>query len=355
MSRYYTDASANPAITGFRGIRAVLRRLMSKPARRGTCLAGAATLALAVSGTAMSSAPASAQQWPTKPVRILYNYPPGTGGDVIARTIAEALHKKLGQPFVVENRSGASGTVGVEAASRLTADGYTFLASPNAPMVLLPQLRKVNYDPKDFRPIAAVGEYVYGWAVLPDLGVKTVSELVARAKAKPGELTYSSPGVGSATNLRGEAFNILAGMNVLHIPYRGGPDALNDFLAGRVSVMLDNAHYAHVKTGKAVMLAVTSSRRHPDFPDVPTMEEAGYKIDLPTWLAFYALKGTPDDIALKFGHAVAEITARPDIRRRMLDIGFFAMDEKPEQLAEMNKREFSSYESWVKRANLKLD
>jgi tripartite-type tricarboxylate transporter receptor subunit TctC len=300
--------------------------------------------------------PAAATDWPTKPVRLIYNYPPGTGGDVITRAIAEALHQKLGQPFVVENRSGASGTVGVEAASRLApSDGYTILSSPNAPMVLLPQLRKVAYDPKEFRPIAAVGEYVYGWAVLPSLGVKSVAELVALAKSKPGELSYSSPGAGSATNLRGEALNILAGVNITHIPYRGGPEALTDFLAGRVSIMLDNAHYPHVKAGKAVMLAMTSSRRHPDFPDVPTMAEAGYKIELPTWLAFYAIKGTPDDIALKFGNTVAEITARPEIQRRMLDIGFFAMDEKPEQLAEMNRREFQSYEAWVKRANSKID
>jgi tripartite-type tricarboxylate transporter receptor subunit TctC len=320
---------------------------------RMACTAVAALASVAVSALGV---PAAAEEWPTKPVRIIYNYPPGTGGDVLTRTIADALHKKLNQPFVVENRAGAAGTVGVESAARLApSDGYLFLSSPNAPMVLLPQLRKVAYNPRDFRPIAAVGEYVYGWAVLPSLGVKTVAELVALAKAKPGELSYSSPGVGSATNLRGEAFNILAGMNTLHIPYRGGPDALNDFLAGRVSIMLDNAHYAHVKSGKAVMLAMTSSKRHPDFPDVPTMEEAGYKIDLPTWLAFYALPGTPDDIALKFGKAVAEVTADPTIRRRMLDIGFFAMDQKPEELAEMNKREFNSYESWVKRANLKLD
>ena len=312
--------------------------------------------ALAGIGTSVLGFEASAQDWPTKPVRIIYNYPAGTGGDVLTRAVADALHKKLGQPFIVENRGGAAGTVGVEAASRMApSDGYIFLASPNAPMVLLPQLRKVAYNPKDFKPIAAVGEYVYGWAVLSSLGVKSVAELVALAKSKPGELTYSSPGVGSATNLRGEAFNILAGMNILHVPYRGGPDALNDFLAGRISVMLDNAHYPHVKSGKAVMLAVTSSRRHPDFPDVPTMEEAGYKIDLPTWLAIYAIPGTPGDIALKFGKAVAEVTKDPKIQRRMLDIGFFAMEKTPEELAEMNRREFKSYESWVKRANMKLD
>jgi tripartite-type tricarboxylate transporter receptor subunit TctC len=315
------------------------------------------SLALSVFGAAalISAVPAFATDWPTKPVKIIYNYPAGTGGDVVTRHIAEALSQKLGQPFIVENRSGAAGTVGVESASRTAPDGYTFLSSPNAPMVLLPQLRKVAYEPRDFKPVAAVGEYVYGWAVLPKLGVKTVAELVAMAKANPGKLSYSSPGAGSATNLRGEALNILADVNIMHIPYRGGPEALNDFLAGHVSIMLDNNHFSQVKAGNAVMLAVTSSRRHPDFPNVPTMEEAGYKIDLPTWLAMYAIKGTADDISLKFGKAVAEIVARPEVKRRLLDIGFFAMEEKPEELTELNRREFGSFEAWVKRANFKIE
>lgn len=314
-----------------------------------------AVLALLGTTLATSALPVAAADWPTKPVKIIYNYPAGTGGDVVLRQIAEGLTQKLGQPVIIDNRSGAAGTVGTEAAAKSSPDGYTFLASPNAPMVLLPQLRKVGYEPRDFRPIAAVGEYVYGWAVLPSLGVKTVAELVALAKSKPGQLSYSSPGAGSATNLRGEALNILAGTDITHIPYRGGAEALGDFLGGRVTVMLDNAHFAQVKAGTAMILAVTSSRRHPDFPNVPTMEEAGYKIDLPTWLAFYAIKGTPNDIALQFGRAASEVTARPDIRRKMLDIGFFPMDEKPEDLAELNKREYASYETWVKRANFKID
>ena len=327
-----------------------ISRLFSFSARRRAVTAGVLALAAGLFGPA-----AQAADWPTKPVRIIYNYPPGTGGDVLTRTVADGLSQRFGQSFVVDNRAGASGTVGVDTASRSTPDGYTFLASPNAPMVLLPQLRKVGYEPRDFKPVAGVGEYVYGWAVLPSLGVTTVAELVAMARAKPGKLSYSSPGVGSATNLRGEALNILAGMDTTHIPYRGGPEAIIDFLGGRVDIMLDNIHYPYVKSGKAVMLAVTSSKRHPDFPDVPTMAEAGYKIDLPTWLAFYAIKGTPDDIALKFGTAVSEITARPEIRDRILSVGFFPISETPAALAAMNEREFASYEAWVKRANFKID
>lgn len=301
------------------------------------------------------AAPAIAADWPSKPVRIIYNYPPGTSGDVLTRMILEPVAQLLGQPFIVENRAGASGTLGVEAASRMTPDGYTFLASPNAPMVLLPQLRKVGYVPHDFRPIAAVGEYVYGWAVLPSLGVRNVAELVALAKSKPGKLTFSVPGIGTATHLRGEALNILAGMQTVAIPYRGGPEALTDFLGGHVDIMLDSLHYPHVKSGKAIMLAMTSSRRHPDFPDVPTMAEAGYKIDLPTWLALYALKGTSEDFSIKLGNAVAEVIARPEINARIYSMGFFPMTQKPSELTAMNEREFTAYEDWVKRSNIKIE
>jgi len=313
--------------------------------------AGLLLAAAALAGVA----PAQAQDWPTKPVRVIYNYPPGTSGDVLTRMIVDIMGNRLGQPFVVENRAGASGTLGVEAAWRMPADNYTFLASPNAPMVLLPQLRKVAYNPRDFSPVAAMGEYVYGWAVLPSLGVKTVAELVAKAKANPGKLTYSSPGVGSATNLRGEALNILAGTQITHIPYRGGPEALNDFLGGHVDVMLDSLHYPHVKAGKAVMLAMTSNRRHPDFPDVPTMAEAGYKIDLPTWLAFYALKGTSPEVMAKLGKLVGEIVAMPEISAKIYSMGFFPMIHTPAELQAMNDTEFASFESWVKRTNMKID
>lgn len=299
--------------------------------------------------------PATANEWPTKPVKLIYNYPAGAGGDVVLRTVAERLTQKLKQPFIVENRSGAAGTVGVESAVRSTPDGYTFLASPNAPLVLLPHLRKVNYDPKELKPIVSLGEYIYGWSVLPSLGVKSVADLVTLAKSKPGMLTFSSPGVGSATHLRGSALNHMAGVDITHVPYRSGPDTLNDFLSGNVNVMLDNAQFPQVRAGKAVMLAVTTDRRHPDFPDVPTMKEAGYDLGLPTLLALYAIKGTPDDAAKKLGAAVAEITALPEIQRRLLDIGFFPMNAIGDEISALNERGEKSFKEWVQKLNFKLE
>ena len=317
-----------------------------------------AALMLALTAPALTLfpvGPALAQEWPTKPIRIIYNYPPGTSGDVLIRMLGEQVAQKLGQAIVVENRAGASGTLGVEAAWRTTADNYTFLLSPNAPMVLLPQLRKVPYDRRDFRPIAAIGEYVYGWAVLPSLGVKTVGELVAMAKAKPDVLTVSTPGAGTATHLRSEVLNVMAGIQITPIHYRGGPEALNDFLGGHVNIMLDSIHYPHARAGRAIILAFTSSRRHPEFPDVPTMEEAGYKIELPTWLALYAIKGTAEEPAAKLGAAFNEVIQRPDINARIYTMGFFPMTRTPAELKEMNDREVASYESWVKKLNFKME
>lgn len=299
--------------------------------------------------------PARAQEWPTKPIRVIYNYPAGTSGDVLFRMIGEQLAQKLGVSVIVENRAGASGTLGVEAAWRTTADNYTFLLSPNAPMVLLPQLRKVPYDRRDFRPIAAIGEYVYGWAVLPSLGVKSVAELVALAKSKPGMLTVSTPGAGTATHLRSEVLNVMADMKITAIHYRGGPEALNDFLGGHVTIMLDSIHYPHARAGRAQILAFTSSRRHPEFPDVPTMEEAGYEIELPTWLALYAIKGTAEEPAAKLGAAVNEIIQRPDVNARIYTMGFFPMTRTPAELKEMNDKEVASYEYWVKRLDFKME
>ena len=311
--------------------------------------------ALLLALTLPTMGPAVAQEWPTKPIRIIYNYPPGTSGDVLFRMIGEHVAQKLGQAVIVENRAGASGTLGVEAAWRTTADNYTFLLSPNSPMVLLPQLRKVPYDRRDFRPIAAIGEYVYGWAVLPSLGVKSVAELVAMAKAKPGVLTVSTPGAGTATHLRSEVLNATADMQITPIHYRGGPEALNDFLGGHVNIMLDSIHYPHARAGRAIILAFTSSRRHPEFPDVPTMEEAGYKIELPTWLALYAIKGTAEEPAAKLAAAVNEVIQRPDINARIYTMGFFPMTRTPAELKEMNDREVASYESWVKKLNFKME
>ena len=322
------------------------------PAFRTLCAAlTLSTLSFALPSTGQ----AQTQEWPNKPVKLMYNYPAGNGGDTVTRYLAELLSKKFGQPFVVENRAGASGAVGVETAAKSAPDGYTFLTSPNAPLVLLPVLRKVPYDSTDVVPVAALGEYIYAWSVLTSLGPKTMAELVALAKAKPGQLTYGTPGAGSATNLRGEAWKVMAGIDIVHVPYRGGTEAIIDLLGGRLDIMIDYATFPHAKAGKVLLLAMTTSRRHPDFPDVPTIKEAGYDIGLPTALSLYAVNGTPPEIVKKMGEAVAEITPTPEYEQRLLQIGFFAMNKTGAEVVAMNNAAADDFKTWVQKTGLKIE
>jgi len=305
---------------------------------------------------ALLTAPtAGAEDWPSRPVKMIVSYPAGGSADAIARPYADALSKRFGQPFVIENRAGAAGAVGTEAAARSAADGYTLFASPNPSLVLLPQIRQTPYDPRDFVPVAGMGSFVYGFSVLPSLGPKTLDELIALARRKPGSLTYASPGSGSVTNLRGEALKVLAGIDMLHVPYRTGAESLIDFLGGRVDVMIDSVQFPHVKAGKALLLAVTSDRRHPDFPDVPTVAEAGYPIDLPTWAGIYVPRGTPAAIIDRLAEAMREIVADPEMQERVLKIGFFPMTETPAQLAAAYDRDVESYSTWVRKTGLKIE
>jgi tripartite-type tricarboxylate transporter receptor subunit TctC len=314
-----------------------------------------ATLMLAALPLAALTSAAQAEEWPTKPVKLMYNYPAGNGGDTVTRYVAEMLSKKFGQAFVVENRPGAAGAVGVETMTKSAPDGYTFLTTPNAPLVLLPLLRKVPYDPNDLVPVAALGEYVYAWSVLPTLGPKNMAELVALAKSKPGQLTYGTPGAGSATNLRGETWNKMAGIEVVHVPYRGGSEAIIDLLGGRLDIMIDYATFPHAKAGKVLLLAMTTSRRHPDFPDVPTIKEAGYDIGLPTFLSLYGIKGTPPDIVKKMGDAMKEITATPEYEERLLQIGFFAMKQTGPEVVALTTDSAKDFKTWVEKTGLKIE
>jgi tripartite-type tricarboxylate transporter receptor subunit TctC len=310
---------------------------------------------LALAGPLLTGTePAAAAEWPTKPVKVIVPYAAGNGGDVITRRFADGLSKKFGQPFVVDNRAGAAGSIGTEIASKSTPDGYTFLSGPNAPIVLVPQLRKVGYDPHSLEPVAPLGEYVYGLGVLPALGPKTMKEFVELAKSKPGQLTYSSPGPGSATNLRGESLKVLAGIDLVHVPY-GSQQAVVDFLGGRLDLIIDNAVFPHVRSGSAKLLAVTASRRHPDFPDIPTLEEAGYPIDLPTYCAFFAPKGTPADIIERLNTAVREVGADPEVQSFLYKVGFYPMNETATELVASNERAIVSYADWVKKTDLKLE
>jgi tripartite-type tricarboxylate transporter receptor subunit TctC len=293
--------------------------------------------------------------WPERPVKIVNPFPPGNSADVLGRAVAAALSRSFGQQFVVENRGGAVGTIGTEAVARAPADGYTLLASPNSPIVLLPQLRKTGYAASDLVAVAPLGEFIFAMSVLPSLGVKTLAEFVALARANPGKLSYSSAGPGSNGNVRGEAFNHLAGIDVLHIPYRSNSDSLIDFLAGRVTVITDNSTFSYAKEGKAVLLAMTSERRAPDFPDVPTMTEAGYPLNLPIWIGLYAPAATPMPIQEALAARVAELSADPGMRADILKTGLFPMHASRAQMETRLRDEVKSFGDWIARTGIKIE
>ena len=311
---------------------------------------GALIVVMALGGTAMH-----AQAYPDKPVRLIVPYPAGGSADLPARILAEGLQRKLGKPFIVDNRVGAAGAIGTEAVTRAAPDGYTLYCGPNAPLVLLPQIRSLPYKPSDLVPIAPYGEVVYGFGVLASMKVNNLKELQVLAAANPGKFFYSSPGAGSSTNLRGEAFNALAGVDITHLPYRTGAEAVPDLLGGRLDIMLDNIFFPQVRQGTVKLLGVLSNRRHPEFPDVPTFAEQGFPIDLRVWGGFLAPAGTPQPIIDKLAQAIAELNAEPDIIERQTKIGWIPFRATPQELLAQMQAEVESYRVWVQRTRFKID
>jgi tripartite-type tricarboxylate transporter receptor subunit TctC len=303
----------------------------------------------------VAAAASAVAQWPEKPVRLIVPYPAGGAADLPARAVAEGLTKRFGKPFIVENRAGAAGQIGTEFVVRAAPDGYTFYCGPNAPYMLLPLLRPTSYKASDLIPIAPFGELVYGLGVLVDRPYSNLAELIAFAKANPGKLSYSSPGSGSATHLRGESFKSLAGVDITHIPYRTGAEALPDLLEGRLDVMNDNLFFPHVRLGKVKMLGVLATRRHPEFPDVPTFAEQGFDIQLPVWGGLLAPLGTPQPIMDTLSKAMNELNQAPDFVERMLKIGFVSFVATNEQLVKQLATEAELYKSWVAKTNFKLE
>ena len=250
---------------------------------RCRALLGVAAVLL-VAGLA-SEAVAQAASWPDKPVKVILPYAPGGATDLIGRPWAEKLSQVFGQQFVIENRGGAGGMIGTEAAAKAAPDGYTFLLTPNATLTILPSLRQTPYDAmKSFEPVGRVGDLVSGFVVHPAVGVKTFKELVDYAKKNPGKLAYGSAGLGTATQLRIEMLKYKAGIDILHVPYRGSADALNDLLPNTVQMMNEINVLPHVKAGKLILLNINYATRHPDFPEMPTLTELGYPdADVPIW------------------------------------------------------------------------
>lgn len=301
--------------------------------------------------------PAWAQEnWPARPVKIIVNFAPGGSTDNAARPIADRLSRALGQQFIIENKPGASGTIGVEAAVRSAPDGYTFLVTGSPVVILIPQARKVSWDPfKDMAQVGHFADYMLPIVVNPSLPVNTLKELEAYAKANPGKLNCGSAGLGTLTHLICETLKSSAGIDNLHVPYRGGADALNDFLAGIMQIHSEPNVLPHVKAGKAKLLAIADRQRHPDYPNVPLLSEVYPDIAIVGWFGMFAPMGTPLAIISRLNAELRKIAAEPELRALYQSLALRAVVSTPEQFATLMKADWDYYGKIVRMLNLKLE
>jgi tripartite-type tricarboxylate transporter receptor subunit TctC len=302
-------------------------------------------------------ASAQAQSWPDKPVKLILPYAPGGATDLVGRPWAEKLTQAFGQQFVIENRGGAGGMIGTEAAAKAAPDGYTFLLTPNATLSVLPTMRKTPYDPiKSFDPVARVGDLVCGFVIHPAVGPKSFKEMIDYAKANPGKLSYGSAGLGTATQLRVEMLKYRAGIDILHVPYRGSADALNDLLPNTVQMMNEINTIPHVKAGKLILLNVNYGERHPDFPDIPTLSELGYpNSDVPIWYSIFAPAGTSKDIVAKLNAKITEIAKTDEMIARMRGINVIVPPQTPAEMAKYLVEDTTRNAEVIKAADIKLE
>ena len=312
---------------------------------------------LALAAAAAPRAPEAAEAWPTKPVKLILPYAPGGATDLIGRPWADRLTQAFGHPFVVDNRGGASGAIGTEAVVKSAPDGYTFLLTPCGPLTVLPHMRKLPYNAmKDVVPVARVGDLICGFTIVTALGINSIAELVAYAKKHPGKLAYGSAGLGTSSHIRIEALKAAAGIDILHVPYRGSADALNDLLAGHVHIMNEINPIPHVKTGKLKLLNVNNPTRHPDFPNVPTLTEAGFPgIDVPIWYGLWAPAGTPKEIVEALNRKVVEIAATPEMTQRLRDINTVVPSQTTAEMAAYRIADSAAYAKIIKDADVRLE
>ena len=303
--------------------------------------------------------PSLAQDYPTRPIRLVVPFPPGGANDIVARVVAPKLSESLGQPVVIDNRGGAAGTIGADFVAKSAPDGYTLLMTP-APFVITQSLyKKLPYDgQKDFVPVALLTSAPFVLAVGAKSPANSLSDLLALARSKPGEVNFSSPGTGSPAHLAGELLKTRTGLDMLHVPYKGGGPAVADMIAGHVSFTLATPAeiMPHVKEGKARALAVTTADRTPLAQGVPTMREAGVPdYEITVWYGITAPRGTPSAVVARLEKAFAEVMANPEVRERMISMGLEPTPMSAAQFGEFLKREQSKWAELVRVSGATAD
>jgi len=310
-------------------------------------------LALIASGGAL------AQNYPAKPVRVIVPFPPGGGTDIVARTVTPKMAEILGQPFVIENRAGAGGNIGTDAVAKSPADGYTLLvasASTAINTTLVPNLSWAF--PRDFAPVVLMVVNNHLLAAHPSVPANNVRELLALAKAKPGQVTYASYGSGSSAHLTGELFKLMAGVELLHVPYKGAAPAVNDLLGGQVNIIFADvaAMLSHLKSGKLKALGIGAAKRFEGLPEVPTIAESGVPgFEAGGFLGLVAPAGTPPAVIQALNAAAQKSLALPEVRDRLLGFASPPVGGTPEQFAAHIKREIDKWARVIRAANIKAE
>jgi len=315
-----------------------------------------AALSLGCMNVAAAAAPAD---YPNRPLRLLVGYPPGGSTDLVARLVAQGLSEKTGQTVVVENLPGAGGNIAAATAAKAPADGYTLYLVTVATTISASLYDKLQYNlKKDFIGVSQASSMTSFLVVHPSLPVHSVKELIELAKAKPGQLDYASSGIGASPHLAGEMFKLMAGVDLVHIPYKGTTPQVTDLIAGVVKVSFPTMPgvIEHVRTGRLRALAINSEQRSPLVPDVPTMAEAGlpgYVDD--AWNGVAVAKGTPEPIVSYLSEKMAEVMAMPEIREKLQQAGATAVSSQPAEFTAYIHSEIDKWANVVKKANVTLD
>jgi tripartite-type tricarboxylate transporter receptor subunit TctC len=316
--------------------------------------------ALALAAILPSLAAAQPQPWPSHTVKMLVGFAPGGGTDVVARLIAQKLQESLGQPFVVENRPGATGTIAADVVAKSAPDGYTILMGHVNSNAIAPNLFKsLPYDAvADFQPVTYVGYVPNILAVNPNVPVKNVAELIAAAKAEPNKFSYASSGVGSTQHLAGEMFQLLTGTKLVHIPYKGSGQAITDLLSGQVALNFDTMPpvLPHIQAGKLKAFAISTPQRLPQLPDVPTFVEVGITgFDVTNWYGVFVPARTPKEIVNRLSVEINKAMQDPSTRTKLVDIGTQLGGGTPQDFEVFLKSELAKYAKLVKEAKVSID
>ena len=308
----------------------------------------------------LAAGAAWAQAYPSRPVRVVVPWPPGQATDIAARVVAQKLQESLGQPFVIDNKPGAGGSIGTDIVAKSAGDGYTLLAASSGPVSIMPSLQKVPYDPlKDLQPVSLMCVNAYALVTRPDFPASNAKEFVALLRANPDKFTFSSSGTGATAHLVAELFNSMAGIKARHVPYKGSAPALTDIMNGQIDYTLETiaSVASQVRAGRLKMLGVSFARGSAAFPEAPPLATAaelpGY--DIGAWIGYAAAPGTPREVVTRLSAEVQKAIQASDVKERFTTLGLEPRAMSPEEMGAFLRKEQARYADIIRSANIKVE